>query len=217
MATYRQRRTTHARRSVGPLAQRTIVCLGDSLTKRVNELVNWPNYFRPLAGRYANVINAGVSGNYTIDCINRFATDVTPKRPLDVVVWIGINDDKFSVEPGNADSSVIQANLTSLYNSVKAIGARPIAVTISPWSAGAWTANRETARQAINTWIRGAPLGVTPVDLEPTLADNTVPSHPALLAQYDNGDGLHINQAGATAVAGAISAQAYGGALVTRP
>jgi len=202
---------------LGLTLQKQIYCLGDSLTKRGTEQNNWPAYdFHNRVGPYANVVNQGVSGNIIQDCINRFQADVGRYRPHYVVVWIGINDVKFGAESNAADPSVIQTQLQSLIDSCKAIPAKCIMPTISPWSGGFWNANRETTRGLVNTWIK-ANTGVTPVDLEPTLADNTTPSHPILLAQYDNGDGLHTNAAGALACAAAIHTQSFGGALIPRP
>jgi isoamyl acetate esterase len=73
-----------------------LVCFGDSITAR-KEGLDTPMLTTKLAGQLDGfeVINAGVSGNNTIDAISRIEYDVLKHSPDLVTVLFGANDAAF--------------------------------------------------------------------------------------------------------------------------
>ncbi|QDP41578.1 SGNH/GDSL hydrolase family protein [Radiobacillus deserti] len=73
-----------------------LVCFGDSITAR-KEGLDTPMLTTKLAEQLDNfeVINAGVSGNNTVDAISRIENDVMKHKPDLVTVWFGANDAAF--------------------------------------------------------------------------------------------------------------------------
>lgn len=183
--------------------QKRIVCLGNSTTRR-NDATwhNWPEFdFRYWIGPYARVINKGDPGAVLDELIVGAPLSIRPSFPHFVIVLAGLNDCRETTDT----AATIQGKLTTIYDYADDFGAVVVPVTITPWNDGFWTAGRETVRQDVNTFIKTRPNAV---DLEPTIADNTDPSHPVLKAQY-NQDGIHFNFAGSAAVAQQIFLQGF--------
>lgn len=189
--------------------------VGDSITKRTNPIfkllnADWPTQdLQRQLGGYCRIDNRGRSGDRLADILARWNSDIAVFRPSYVMILAGLND----VRDGRLAVD-IQTDLATLYSNTRAWGGTPIGLTITPWTDGQWTLARETERQAVNTWINNT-ANVVNVNLEPTLADTTDPAHPVLLAQYTS-DQLHLSQAGARAVAGAVFAQAFGSRSISR-
>lgn len=120
---------TRARLAAGqPLK---IVCLGDSVTGIYYHTGGRRAYpeMLPFAVRKAfpgaevSVINAGISGNSTVNALNRLDRDVLAHRPNLVTVMFGLND-MIRVSPND-----YQANLTTIIRKCKEIGAEVLLCT----------------------------------------------------------------------------------------
>ena len=72
-----------------------------------------------LAGK-ATIINRGISGDRTIDLLNRFEKDVLSENPDYIIILIGINDvwHKYSLGKNVTDED-FQNNLETLLNQIK--------------------------------------------------------------------------------------------------
>jgi lysophospholipase L1-like esterase len=198
--------------------RKRIVTAGDSTTRRDTSQQptwhNWPDFdFRTKLGQYAQVINEGDAGATVADAIAKYSL-VTRWAPHTITVLIGINTVRTQVTP---DAAALQAELTTLYTKYRQFCAKLVPITITPFSDGTWSAARETVRQTVNAWIMGgAGLGLTAVNIEPAIADNTDPAHPVIASAYSAGDGLHLSAAGGLAVAQEVFAQGFGGVPVPR-
>ncbi len=205
----------------------TVVALGDSITDGTNSTWGanrrWTDH---LANRLATqdsvprygVANAGISGNrillddghpdYSIfrgagrSALARFGRDVLDQPGVrTVIVFEGVND--LQQTPSETDPQKIIAGLRQLIVQADNRGLRIIGGTIAPFEGwGSWSPQRETARQAVNTWIRTSGEFDAVADFDAAVRDPLRPTR--LLAAYDDGDHLHPNDAGNRALAGAI-------------
>ena len=82
-----------------------IIFFGDSITSGYSLSKFYPK---------KNVINKGISGNQTVDLINRINTDVYEYNPSKVFLLIGVND--MAVGNQNAD---ILSNIQQIINGIK--------------------------------------------------------------------------------------------------
>jgi lysophospholipase L1-like esterase len=166
------------------------------------------------------VVNAGINGNklltdspcYGAKGVARFHGDVLAQPGVrSVVVLAGINDiggggyPDFGcgASPVVSAGQVIQAH-RALIRAAQAQGVRIIGATLTPMKGyrGYDSWRNEKVRDAVNRWIRSSGEYDAVVDLDRLLADPTRPD--ALRPLYDSGDHLHLNDAGADAVAAAI-------------
>ena len=165
---------------------------GDSLTTS-------PSYASLLAWRLnvATFTEVATGGWTSTNLLT--AVQATPPTVGHSVVLIGAND----VLNGVA-AATIEANLTAIAATMD----DPHFVCILPCGNHAsWSAGKEAVRVAVNTWIKAnLPLYT---DAEAILGDSH-PTQPVLRAQYDSGDGLHINGSGDLVLAEAIFNQGYG-------
>ena len=79
-----------------------------------------------------------------------------------------------------------------------------IGATLTPMKGFApyYSDEKEDIRNKVNSWIRTSGAYDSVVDLDKVLANPADPA--ALRPEYDSGDGLHPNNAGAQAIAAAI-------------
>ncbi|GAA2340910.1 SGNH/GDSL hydrolase family protein [Streptomyces kunmingensis] len=183
---------------------------------------------RRLAG--TGVLNAGIGGNRLLrdpnppagsgaesyaayfgeSGLKRFDRDVL-RQPgaRAVVVLLGVNDLGHPGTTAPASEEVSAAELIAGYRQLirraHDRGLQIFGATILPFEGdtlGFYTPQREAVRQAVNRWTRtsGSYDGV--VDFDAALRDPDDPGR--LLAAYDSGDGLHPNDAGMAAMAGAF-------------
>lgn len=106
---------------------------------------------------------------------------------------------------GTADTSEIESNIAAI---VASLPGTVYPVCILP--AGGyvtWNAAKEAIRVDVNEWIRTT-FPDTHTDAEGALGTGSDPN--VLKAEYDNGDGLHINSDGDEALAAEIFAQSFG-------
>jgi lysophospholipase L1-like esterase len=136
---------------------------------------------------------AGVGGETTTNVLSRIAT-VTALSPELAIVSCGINDIGQSVA-----ATTIEANLTSIYTALTAIGCKVILCTVPP--SNVMTAPMLTQLAALNTWMKA--LNVTNVYVADTgnalTTGDGVTQNAGLFA-----DGVHPNFAGCAAMAAVL-------------
>jgi lysophospholipase L1-like esterase len=155
---------------------------------------------------------AGPETHWGQSVLTRFERDVLTQAGVQtVIVWIGLNDlaGAGAFYPASEQPSVddVIAGLRQLIGRAHEYGLTILGCTISPMGGntslpGFDTPAHETARVALNQWIRtsGAFDGVVDADL--ALRDPSQPTR--LFPAYDSGDHLHPNTEGGRAVANSI-------------
>jgi lysophospholipase L1-like esterase len=206
------------------------VMLGDSLTDGRGSTTNgndrWPDQL--LARLQANRATAGVAivneaagGNRVLNdglgpnAIGRIDRDVLAQSGVKwLLVFEGVND------IGTADATpAAQKQVTNdLINAYQQIitrahaqGIRVYGATITPFGGNTGYDDpqglRESARQAVNAWIRTSHRFDAVVDFDKAVRD---PANPRdILPAYDVGDHLHLNPTGYHAVADAVPARLF--------
>jgi lysophospholipase L1-like esterase len=206
-----------------------VVAFGDSITDGVGSTAGlndrWPNFLaRRLDAAYgaeaSAVIDEGIGGNRVLNnsacfgqsAVRRFSRDVLDQPGVrDVIVLEGINDIAYSGDgdigceaPGtDVSAAQIIAGYKTMIAEAHAHGIKIFGCTLTPFeSSWFWSIEGQSKWQAVNRWIRtsGAFDGV--FDFARVLGDPIDPNY--LNRAYDSGDGLHPNDAGYSAMAGAI-------------
>ncbi len=203
-----------------------VVAIGDSITdgqgSTANQNRRWTDYLaRRLqselgtAGRIG-VVNRGIAGNRLLlddpnallagrDVLERFDRDVLATPGLRaVIVAIGINDIVYA--SGTALSEMrddLVAGYRQLIARAHARGVAILGATLPPMAGFVYyTAARESARQAVNSWLRSANEFDTLVDWDMVLRDPAAPTR--LRSAYNSRDWLHPNDVGYQALANAV-------------
>jgi lysophospholipase L1-like esterase len=206
----------------------TVVAFGDSITDGYGSTHDATNRYPDelaerlvAAGTQLGVVNAGINGNklladspcYGEQGLVRFQRDVLEQPGVrTAIVLLGLNDigaggfPDFGcgASPVVTAAQVIEAH-RALIRAAHVHGVTIIGATLTPMK-GAYgydTPENETARDAVNQWIRISGEYDVVVDLDRALADPADPD--ALLPAYDFGDHLHPNDAGTKAIAAAIN------------
>ena len=197
-----------------------VVTLGDSITDGYGSTLDanrrWPDVLAERlqqAGSALSVVDAGISGNRILHdmpeaqfgpaAVARFDRDVLAVPGVRTVILMeSIND---IGHPGSADlpdqkvsAEDIIAGMRQIIDRAHGRGLRILGATLTPYAEtvfpGYFTAEGESARQAVNHFIRdgGAFDGV--IDFDAVVRDPSHPDH--IAADYDFGDHLHPNDAG---------------------
>ncbi|MGW7091339.1 SGNH/GDSL hydrolase family protein [Streptomyces sp. NPDC054874] len=188
-------------------ARGAIVAFGDSLTagsgSTTDANARWTDVLADrLGGRYG-VANAGIAGNRVVgigrgtggqsgtDRLDRDVLAVAGART--VVVALGIND--VQQHPQEADPQRIVDSLRALTDRAHARGLTVVGATLTPFEGFAtWTPQRNAVRQAVNEQIRAGTVFDAYVDFDAAVRDPAAPNR--ILAPYDSGDHLHLNDDG---------------------
>jgi lysophospholipase L1-like esterase len=204
-----------------PASVGAVVVLGNSIAdgrgSGTNRNNRWPdNLARRLQGRPrardVAVLNAGIGGNAVLrgglgpTALARLERDVLSQPGARwVIVSEGVNDIGAAA---NADSAAsVARQLPEAYREIvrraHARGLRVYGATILPFGGSFYARpERETARQAVNAWIRGSGVFDAVIDLDAALRD---PADAARLrGEADSGDHLHPNERGYEMIADAI-------------
>ena len=199
-------------------AQGAVVTLGASITDGVasgtDDNRRWPNDLAVRlanSGRTVGVLNQGISGNRLLvdgagqSALNRFTRDVVSQPG---VSWVIFSDDPLndlgSTSPPPTSDQLI-AGLKQLISVAHQNGIKFLCSTLTPYQgAGYWTQQGETAREALNAFVRGSGSGCDGVvDQDAATHDPANPTR--YLPAYDSGDHLHPNEAGLQAIANAVN------------
>jgi lysophospholipase L1-like esterase len=204
-----------------------IVTLGDSITDGFGSTSGaygtWPDALANrlvVAGLPRAVLNEGIGGNRLLsdppvdfglamgeNALARFDRDVLGQAGVEyLIVYEGINDIGMGMmDPTQVRSSAeLIAALNQVIERAHERGITVIGGTITPFEgADYYSSEGEATRQEVNAWIRTSGAYDEVVDFDAVVQDPSQPSR--ILAAYDPGDHLHINDAGYTAMAEAIN------------
>jgi len=211
----------------GSPAKAALITFGDSITDGYGITPDlgrtWPELLsRRLheAGIKLSVVNAGLSGNRLLHHgqwarfgdggLSRFDRDVLAQpNAAAVIVLIGINDLGHAQGPGSdgyVSADDLIDGLSQTAARARERGLKIYAATMTPFRdtvfEGYFSEDKETARQAINAWIRKQTLFDGVIDFEKATSDSA--KRDAFLSTYDSGDHLHPNDAGMKSMADSI-------------
>jgi lysophospholipase L1-like esterase len=196
-----------------------VVALGDSITEGATSTANafhsWPDRLAErLAPHDWAVANAGISGNRLL----RYGTGPSALARLDrdvlsvpgvraIILMEGINDIGRGFMPiGPSEPITVQALEAAdlqIISRAHEHGIRVIGATLTPYQGAAYASPAgESAREALNSWIRSSGAFDGVIDFAPVVA---APDNPLAFAPgYNDRDHLHPNDAGYKAMADAI-------------
>ncbi|WP_431957395.1 GDSL-type esterase/lipase family protein [Nocardia lijiangensis] len=168
------------------------------------------------------VVNQGIGGNRLLtgeigerglDRFERDARDVPGVRHI--LVHFGINDlilGGMGDQPPSTATELIDG-FTELARRAHAAGLTIHVGTIGPYAGciypGMPIAETLATRRAVNEWIRGADIFDSVFDVDRAVADPQRPDY--IRPEFDSGDGMHLNDAGARAMAEAVDLTAIFG------
>jgi lysophospholipase L1-like esterase len=193
-------------------APRVVYAIGDSLTGHESGERAPLFHLRDMLGVGVQLKAQGVGGEWSWhvrERVERDVLDMDPK-PDTCIVLAGTNDLQNDVPP-----VLIIGNLEAIYHMLLEGSVHPIAVTIYPFGGhSTWTPAREAARQEVRAWMKTQLPVILPevevVDVEDVLGDLSDPGRPRIRAEYAEDFGIHVNSAGAAAVARALVEQTRG-------
>jgi lysophospholipase L1-like esterase len=206
-----------------------VVVLGDSITDGRGSTTDgndrWPD---DLARRFRTngttahvaVVNEGIGGNTVLagglgpTATARFDRDMLGQSGAGwFVVFEGVNDIGGSHGPDVADRLI--GAYQSFIDKARAKGLRIYGATITPFGRSMYSSPaHETARQAVNKWIRTGSQFDGVIDFDAVTRDQGEPAN--LLPAYDTGDHLHLNPAGYQAMADAVELVLFGPSRLSR-
>lgn len=210
---------------------KVVVALGDALTDGFGSTIDanrrWPDFLSArLAARRGNnvsVVNAGIGGNRLLhdfigpNALSRFDRDVISQAKVShLIVLIGTND--FGLPGGRnlKDEEVtadeVIAGYRQLIGRAHSAGIKVIGATLTPFGElpdrpGFSSPASQAKREQVNAWIRTSKAFDAYIDFDAAIRD---PANPrAILAAYDSGDHLDLNDAGYKAMADAIDLKLF--------
>jgi lysophospholipase L1-like esterase len=210
------------------------VMLGDSITDGRGSTTNgndrWPDQLaarlrsKPSTSGIA-IVNEAAGGNRVLhdglgpNALARFDRDVLAQSGVSwVLVFEGVNDIG-TADATDAASQQVTSDLIGAYQQfvarAHAQGIRVYGATITPFGGNGYDdpdGIRESARQAVNHWIRTSGAFDAVVDFDKVTRDPAAPRQ--LNPAYDTGDHLHLNPAGYRAMADAVPAGLFRQATV---
>ncbi|KOU00668.1 GDSL family lipase [Streptomyces sp. NRRL F-5755] len=164
-------------------------------------------------------VNQGIAGNRLLTdeigehALARFERDVlSVPGAAHVLIHLGINDlalpGMLGLPPATADDLI--AGFTELARRAHAAGLTVHAATIGPFAGAVYPGHNTpeglAARRRINEWIRTCGTFDSVFDVAHAVADPDRPDH--IRAEFDSGDGMHLNDAGARAMAATVDLDA---------
>ncbi|MET7479452.1 GDSL-type esterase/lipase family protein [Streptomyces sp. NPDC005648] len=209
---------------LAPAGTRIAVAFGDSWIEGAATTPGTDNNFPAQLSRRLTrgwIVNQGISGN-------RLLTDEVGERLLarldqdvlavpgvsHVLIHIGLNDlglpgaQSHPEPPADLPTAAdLTAGLTALADRLHAAGLIAVGATLGPYEGtiydGVDTPEGQAVRGEVNDWLRGPdhPFDAV-VDIAAAVADPDRPSR--IRAEFNSGDGLHVNDAGAKAIADAV-------------
>jgi lysophospholipase L1-like esterase len=195
-----------------------IVILGDSITDGRGSTTDRNNrwtddlarrlHANPATAREA-IVNEGIGGNAVLagglgpTAMARFDRDALRQSGAKwLIIFEGVND--IGASRGTNVAAGLIAAYGSCIDNACAKGLRVYGATITPFGRSIYfSPAHETARQAVNTWIRTSGRFDAVIDFDSATRDPTNAVN--LCLAYDSGDHLHLNPAGYEAMAGAVN------------
>ncbi|MGP4114366.1 GDSL-type esterase/lipase family protein [Streptomyces sp. 4N509B] len=163
------------------------------------------------------VVNEGIAGNRLLTeevgeaGLARLTRDaLTVPGATHVLVHLGINDlglpGTVGLPPASAQDLV--AGFTELAGRVRGAGLRVLVGTVGPFGGaiypGVSTPEGLAARREVNAWLRGPGTEVFDAVFDSARAVESAEDPDLIRPEFDSGDGMHLNDAGARAMAGAV-------------
>jgi lysophospholipase L1-like esterase len=207
---------------------RAIVTLGDSITDGAHSTPNtnrrWPDV---LAARLkqehgleqVSVLNEGIGGNRVLNevagpnALARLDRDVLAQDGARyVIVLESINDIGRFGKPQAPEDQVtaeqLEQGLKQIADAAHEHGIKAFGATLTPYQgANYFSAAGETAREAINNWIRDSGVFDGVIDFDQITRD---PANPTQFnPMYDSGDHLHPSDAGYKAMGDGIDLKLF--------
>ncbi|MFJ3668500.1 GDSL-type esterase/lipase family protein [Streptomyces sp. NPDC090106] len=209
---------------LAPEDTRIAVAFGDSWIEGAFTTPGTANSFPAQLGRRLDrgwIVGQGISGNRLLTdgvgarLLSRVDHDVLAVPGVShVLIHIGLNDlglpgaQSFPEPPADIpDADTLVAGLTELAGRLRAAGLTVIGGTLGPYAGtvydGVDTPGGQAVRRQVNDWLRGPdhPFDAV-IDIAAAVADPDRPDR--IRDEYNAGDGLHLNDAGAKAVADAV-------------
>jgi lysophospholipase L1-like esterase len=217
---------------MAPADAGAIVAFGDSITDGATSTNDtdrsWPSVFAarlltaPGAPKLA-VLNQGISGNRLlidgagVNALARFDRDVLSMSGVKwLMIMEGINDIGGTTGPprGNAPPPTpvtpddLIAVMKQMIDRAHAHGIKVVGCTLTPYDgAGYFSEQGEEVRSAVNRWIRTGGAFDAVADFDKATQD---PATPRMFKMgFNNGDHLHPNDAGYTAMAESIDLKIF--------
>ena len=206
-----------------------VAIVGDSLTDGRGSTTNgndrWPDRLfarlqsDPATSRVA-VLNQGIGGNRVLSdglgpgALTRLDRVIAQNAVRWLVVFEGVND-LGAAEPTQTAQQNAARDLISAYRLMvmraRALQMLVFGATLTPFGGHAGYddsgGRRETARQAVNHWMRTSHQFDAVLDFDRAVRDPS--SRRWLLAPFDSGDHLHLSPAGYQALADAVPARLF--------
>ncbi|MEV1248236.1 SGNH/GDSL hydrolase family protein [Nonomuraea sp. NPDC050022] len=211
-----------------PPGRRVVAAFGDSLTDGVGttpeaNLRYTDQMARRAAAAGISMINLGIAGNRLLTDVfgesgtARFDRDVLAAPGVThLILELGLNDiclpGMLGTPPVSADELI--DGYTAIAERARRHGLTTVITTLTPFngagaiSPGFDTPGNEELRRRVNRWIRTSAKFDAVADLDQAVRDSAAPA--TVAAAYDSGDHIHLNDAGAQAMAHVIA-----GALLT--
>lgn len=201
-------------------ASSEIAQLGDSRTDEggtgtaTQEAIGWQAYAEIFSGGRVTLppsLNFGVNGDTTAGMLARIAT-VAASPVTAVTLLAGTND-----PAGSITISQSIANLTAIYQALRAAGKSIFVINELPRSDAGATADARTHRMRLHNWyaeVMATWAGVTVIDPSAILSDPTSTTW-APLPGYLR-DGIHLSPRGALVIGRMLAQQALNPAFPTR-
>lgn len=180
-----------------------VACLGDSITQGNNVNVPYPLTLARLLGPAWVGGNHGLSGDNVSGMSSRYSSNIAGYGYSHLVFLGGVND----IKAGSAASTVFGV-AQGILDAARAASMKLVVCTVLPYgNYSGWSSAQQTQLDAYNASLRSyvssnpsscvlwdgyAAMGGTPAT--------------ALASGYDNGDGLHPNQAGTDFIAAQVAA-----------
>ncbi|MFD3701619.1 GDSL-type esterase/lipase family protein [Nocardia sp. NPDC058658] len=165
------------------------------------------------------VVNSGIAGNRLTaeeigeSGVRRFDSDALQVPGVtDILINFGINDLILGAMGGqpSATTEELIAGFTDLAERAHAAGLRIHAATIGPYAGcvfpGMPLLETQPTRHAVNEWLRTTTLFDSIFDVDRAVADPERPDY--IRPEFDSGDGMHLNDAGAAAMAATVDVTA---------
>jgi lysophospholipase L1-like esterase len=193
-----------------PRVPRTVVALGDSITK--GTLADLPAITRPypdtlqaILGEGWKVVNLGVAGFRAHEVRKQWRAKARPRAYAVGVVLAGANDLRLG-----ARAEEIWESLRPTYEEILADGMHLVAVTATPfrgWRWDPWTPAKQHELELLNARISRfcAERGCMVADAYAAFVDAVEPF--TLRPEYDAGDHLHPSQAALDRLASLVAAR----------
>ncbi|MEU6142287.1 GDSL-type esterase/lipase family protein [Streptomyces sp. NPDC047081] len=209
---------------LAPAGTRIAVAFGDSWVEGAFTTPGADNSFPAQLSRRLTrgwIVNQGISGNRLLidgngeHLLARLDRDVLAVPGVShVLIHIGLNDiglpgaRSYPEPPTDRPSADdLVTGLTALADRLHAAGLVAIGGTLGPYEGtvydGVDSPEGQAVRRRVNDWLRGPdhPFDAV-IDIAAAVADPDQPNR--IRAEFNAGDGLHVNDAGAKAIADAV-------------